>query len=102
MTQSVAQPLTAPLWLRSAWCSVRRWSSRIALRREPRRLRLCDTLALGNRGFVAVIRYEDQNFLIGGTNNSLVLLAQLSAKGPSALTGAGRELARLSAEEPGR
>ena len=47
------------------------------LRRTPRRLELCETLSFGNRGFVAVIRYEDQAFLIGGTNSSVALLAEL-------------------------
>ncbi len=45
--------------------------------REPRRLRLCETLSLGNRGYVAVVRYRQQQFLVGGTSNSVALLARL-------------------------
>lgn len=47
-------------------------------KRHPRRLRLCETLSLGNRGFLAVVRYERQQFLVGGTNSSIAMLAQLS------------------------
>lgn len=46
-------------------------------RRHPRRLCLCETLSLGNRGFLAVVRYEEQQFLVGGTNSSIAMLAQL-------------------------
>jgi flagellar biogenesis protein FliO len=48
-------------------------------RRRPRRLRLCETLSLGNRGYLAVVRYRKQRFLVGGTNSSISLLAQLQA-----------------------
>jgi len=52
---------------------------------EPRRrsLRLCETLSLGNRGFLAVVRYQEERFLVGGTNSSISLLAQLKASSRS-------------------
>jgi flagellar biogenesis protein FliO len=53
-------------------------SRRVMCAREPKRLRLCETLSLGNRGYVAVVRYRDQQFLVGGTSNSVALLAELS------------------------
>ncbi|SRR5258708_5154237 len=46
-------------------------------RRTPRRLRLCESLPLGERRFVAVIEFEQSRFLVGGTSSSLVLLADL-------------------------
>jgi flagellar biogenesis protein FliO len=54
-------------------------SRRMMRAREPKRLRLCETLSLGNRGYVAVVRYHDQQFLVGGTNSSIALLAELSS-----------------------
>lgn len=45
--------------------------------RAPRRLRLCESLALGERRFVAVVEFEEFRFLLGGTSASLVLLARL-------------------------
>jgi hypothetical protein len=46
-------------------------------RRSPRRLRLCESLPLGERRFVAVVEFEQSRFLVGGTSASLVLLARL-------------------------
>ena len=46
-------------------------------RRAPRRLRLCESLPLGERRFVAVVEFEQSRFLVGGTSASLVLLARL-------------------------
>jgi len=45
--------------------------------RRRKRLRLCETLSLGNRGYLAVVRYQEQQFLVGGTNSSISLIAQL-------------------------
>jgi flagellar biogenesis protein FliO len=64
------------LWLRA--CSVWERIARIG-RRAPRRLRLSETLPLGERRFVAVIEFEHSRFLVGGTASSLVLLAQLGS-----------------------
>jgi flagellar biogenesis protein FliO len=49
-------------------------------RRLPRRLRLCESLPLGERRFVAVIEFEESRFLVGGTSSSLVLLADLGKR----------------------
>jgi Flagellar biosynthesis protein, FliO len=49
--------------------------------RAPRRLRLCESLPLGERRFVAVIEFESARFLVGGTSASLVLLARLQDAG---------------------
>jgi flagellar biogenesis protein FliO len=47
-------------------------------RRSPKRLRLCESLALGDRRFVAVVEFDCARFLVGGTPSSLVLLSQLA------------------------
>jgi flagellar biogenesis protein FliO len=54
-----------------------RWRSR-----SPRTLRLCESLNLGERRFVAVVQFEQQRFLIGGTGNSVVLLSSLPSPSP--------------------
>jgi len=46
-------------------------------RRKRRTLQVCETANLGERRFVAVIQFERQRFLIGGSSNSLTLLARL-------------------------
>ncbi|ABF40645.1 hypothetical protein Acid345_1643 [Candidatus Koribacter versatilis Ellin345] len=55
------------------------WSNlRQHIRREPRKLRLEETLALGDRRFVAIVNCENNRFLIGGGANSVALLSPLS------------------------
>ena len=56
-----------------------RWlAAQIKVRRQARRLRLVETLPLGANRFVALIRVEDQEFLVGGAGSSLSLLARLT------------------------
>jgi hypothetical protein len=70
--------------------------------RPPRRLRLCETLALGDRQFLSVVEFEEERFLIGRSSSSVVLVAQLpkaampaplpelDGRGLTAITDAGR------------
>ena len=46
-------------------------------RRTVRRLRLSETLSLGEKRFLAVVQFQQQEFLVGGTGNSIALLAKL-------------------------
>jgi len=71
---------------RGAWKRVLRIT-----RRQPRKLRLCENLPLGDRRFVAVVEYEQSRFLVGGTSASLVLLARLESNAPAA-GGSARNL----------
>lgn len=57
-------------WLCSLWCHVR-------TERKPRRMRVCESLSLGEKRFVAVVQFETQQFLIGGGPASVNLLARL-------------------------
>lgn len=74
--QARADKLEQPLPpLRSRWWEWIR--GRLASVRVPRRLRLCETLALGEKRFVAVIEFDGQQFLVGGAAASVNLLARL-------------------------
>lgn len=53
------------------------WRRALLSHRPARRLRLCESLPLGERRFVAVVEFENSRFLLGGTSASLVLLARL-------------------------
>jgi Flagellar biosynthesis protein, FliO len=46
--------------------------------RRQRQLRLCENLALGERRFLSVVECGQQRFLLGGSANSLVVLAELA------------------------
>jgi flagellar biogenesis protein FliO len=60
-------------------------------RRAPRRLRLCESLPLGERRFVAVVEFDRARFLLGGTPSSLVLLSRLADVGGRAQDDAADE-----------
>jgi len=49
--------------------------------RPPRQLRVCENLALGEKRFLSVVEFGQRKFLVGGTGNSLAMLAMLSAPG---------------------
>jgi len=89
------------------------WERALRLgRRAPRRLRLCESLALGERRFVAVVEFEAARFLVGGTPSSLVLLSRLEDAGgraeneskdvPGRGPGANASTAESAAEKKGR
>jgi flagellar biogenesis protein FliO len=48
---------------------------KVASRRE-RRLRVCETVSLGDRRLVALIQLDNQPLLVGVTGNSITLLTQ--------------------------
>lgn len=60
-------------------------------RRPPRRLRLCETLSLGEKRFVAVIEFDGLRFLVGATPASMVLLERLDKPG-AASKGTGQQV----------
>jgi flagellar biogenesis protein FliO len=55
--------------------------SSLKRRRSARRLQLSETLSLGEKRFLAVVQFQHQEFLVGGTGNSIALLARLDAPG---------------------
>lgn len=46
-------------------------------RRPQRKLRLVESVGLGEKRFVAVMQFEHLRYLIGGTGSSIALLSQL-------------------------
>jgi flagellar biogenesis protein FliO len=52
--------------------------------RRQRQLRLCENLALGERRFLSVVECGQQRFLLGGSANSLVVLAELASDAAAA------------------
>lgn len=52
-------------------------AKKIQVRQNRKRLRVCETVPLGDKRFVAVIQVDDQQFLLGGSSTSISLLAQL-------------------------
>jgi flagellar biogenesis protein FliO len=71
----------APAALVSPWAAALKnlgqWAWRAVTSRKARRLRVCETLSLGERRFLAIVEFDRQEFLVGGSGNSLELLARL-------------------------
>jgi hypothetical protein len=59
--------------LRELWAR----AGQVRVRQNRKRLRVCETVPLGEKRFVAVIQVDDKQFLVGGASNSVSLLAQL-------------------------
>ena len=53
---------------------------KISVQRRKNDLRLCETLSLGDKRFLAVVLVEQQKFLVGGAGNSVALLAKLPSR----------------------
>jgi flagellar biogenesis protein FliO len=74
----------AGFWPWRFFCNLGPWN------RPARKLQLRETVSLGNRGLLAVVQYQDQQFLLGCTNTSIAMLALL-ADAPHADATAGPE-----------
>jgi hypothetical protein len=57
-----------------------RQSRGILVRGVPRRLRVAETLSLGDKRFVSILHVDGEQFLVGGGQSSIVLLAKLEGK----------------------
>ncbi|HZQ67115.1 MAG TPA: flagellar biosynthetic protein FliO [Terriglobales bacterium] len=54
-----------------------RWLGNWRGRRSAKRLRVAETVQLGERRFLAVVEFESRRFLIAGTASSIALLSDL-------------------------
>jgi hypothetical protein len=62
--------------LKHAW----EWfQGRVKTEQKTRKLRVCESVQLGEKKFVALIQADGQRFLIGGTSGSITLLATLAS-----------------------
>ncbi len=66
--------------LQQSWRWMRRLQRRAVAGQRQRRLRLRETLPLGEKRFLAVVQFEHEQFLVGGTGQSLSLLARLGSE----------------------
>ena len=74
-------PDEAPQQSKTAGSKMVAFLSRIcsmaSVHRHDRRLRLCETLSLGEKRFIAVIEYDRKKFLLAGTPQNISLLQRL-------------------------
>ncbi len=50
----------------------------VRCRRKQRVMQICETLPLGERRFLLLVKVEEQKFLVGAAGNSISLLAKVS------------------------
>jgi flagellar biogenesis protein FliO len=67
----------SPSWFARALEMIRAFLPSLGMRRRERALRLCETLPLGEKRFLAVVEFEGRRFLIGATNQSISLIDRL-------------------------
>jgi hypothetical protein len=78
--------------LGAAWSWVRK---NLVSRQSRKRLRVCESVSLGEKRFVAVIEVDGEQFLVGGASSSVSTLARLA---PAA--GFSQMLSRRWAQDP--
>jgi hypothetical protein len=66
--------------LMKVWRWVTSRSSGILTRGAARRLRVMETVALGEKRFVSILHVDGEQFLVGGSSSHIVLLAKLDPK----------------------
>jgi len=90
---AIEAPPSGSLVLRAA-AALQRFLSRAATARRERKLRLCETLPLGEKRFLAVVQVNRQQFLVGATANAISLLKELpsatdiASEGPDSASAA--------------
>jgi flagellar biogenesis protein FliO len=58
--------------------SILKWMMLRAKAQQTRKnLRICETVSLGEKRFVAVVQVDDERFLIGGSSSAVSLLTRL-------------------------
>ena len=60
-----------------AWRACRWIARRIKVQQARKNLRICESVSLGEKRFVAVVQVDEERFLIGGSSGSVSLLTRL-------------------------
>ena len=77
------------------WSALKWITHRVKVQHARKTLRVCESVSLGDKRFVALVQVDDERFLIGGSSGSVSLLSRL----PEAKTFAvvlGREAEKIS------
>ena len=70
-----------------AWKWLTRHGRGVLTRGVSRRLKVAETVSLGEKRFVSILQVDGEQFLVGGSPSNIVLLAKLQAN--PEVTGAG-------------
>ena len=72
---------TARVWtgLLRAWKWLTRNGRDVLARGVSRRLKVAETVSLGEKRFVSILQVDGEQFLLGGSSSNIVLLAKLES-----------------------
>lgn len=62
------------------WKWLTQQGSAVLVRGANRRLKVAETVSLGEKRFVSILQVDGEQFLLGASSSSIVLLARLEAK----------------------
>jgi len=82
LRQSEGCEAQTAVWWQRAGAALRSLASCIKVRRRERELEVCETLSLGEKRVLMIVRYGRQRLLIGATNQSISLIDRGSVVGP--------------------
>lgn len=81
--------------LLKTWSALKWITQRVKVQQSHKTLRVCESVSLGEKRFVAIVQVDDERFLIGGSAASVALLSRLQeAKAFAAVLG--READKIS------
>ena len=69
------------------WSGMKQVLTKVQVRKKDRALSLQETLPLGERRFLAVVRWENETLLVGVTPQAITLLEPRAAKEARGLSG---------------
>jgi flagellar biogenesis protein FliO len=67
----------AQTFLLKTWSTLKWITQRVKVQQARKSLRVCESVSLGEKRFVAVIQVDEERFLIGGSSGSVSLLSRL-------------------------
>jgi hypothetical protein len=76
LTNLALNPASAGSSFRRVWHSIERL---VQTHQARKRLRLCETISLGEKRFIAVVQVDGKQLLVGGATNGLSVLANLES-----------------------
>lgn len=71
-------------------------------RRVTRRLRVAETVSLGEKRFVSILEVDGEQILVGGSTSNIVLLAKMERKPEAVREDFERIFSRLDSDATGR
>ena len=74
-------------FLGTAWKWLTLHSRDVLARGVTRRLKVAETVSLGEKRFVSILQVDGDQFLVGGSPSNIVLLARLEAKADAVRVG---------------